>query len=160
MPGKTSKNMKIKRYKPHISRNKTGKEPLKVFKEAIDPDVLVRKLAIKGENRAKLREFITIIIEELAPETKLENFFAEQFIINSWKLKRFQEIERNILNQLNSIPREAYSSGPMKHKRVRDISRISIDSPSFQEISKQIKLAEQCVYQTLEKLRELKEKDR
>jgi hypothetical protein len=150
--------MKITQRKSHISRNTGREEPLKAFKEAIDPDVLVRKLAIKGENRAKLRDFITIIIEELAPETKLENFFAEQFIINSWKLKRFQEIERNILNQLNSIPREAYSNGPIKHKRVRDISRISIDSASFQEISKQIKLAEQCVYQTLEKLRELKVK--
>ena len=38
--------------------------------------------------------------------------------------------------------------------------RISVDNPSFQEVSKQIKMSEQCVYQTLEKLRELKGKDR
>jgi hypothetical protein len=152
--------MKIKQIKPEISANTGRKGPLKAPMEAISPDLLASKLAIKGENRAKLREFITIIIKELAPETKLENFFAEQFIINSWKLKRFQEIERNILNQLNSIPREAYSNGLIKQKRVRNISRISIDNPSFQEVSKQIKLAEQCVYQTLEKLRELKGGDR
>ncbi len=134
------------------------KSGISTFKEAINPDVLTSRLAIKGENKAKLREFIVNTAKELNPKTKLENFFAEQFIINSWKLKRFQEIERNILNQLNSFSREAHFEGLARHRRVRDISRINVDSPSFQEVSKQIKLSEQCVYQTLEKLRELQMK--
>jgi hypothetical protein len=150
---------KIKQNKHQINSSKKGKRIIKELEDGLDPVVLGRQILIKGENKRIFNDYVLKIRERIGTQSKIEEEFLNTYIFSGWKLRRFREIEKNLLNSQQQKPQEESFgsldvSGEYKSKRrVRNISKIEITDEIKENNLTQEKLKKEMV-KALRQLRE------
>jgi hypothetical protein len=132
-------------------KNKKVLARIKANKHQINIAGLVKRLAVRGENKKECAEFVGKLVQELGPCTELEKLLSEKIIFLWWKLRRLFEIERIILSQQNK-PMEKYNDwgDQIKKQRVRNLAHISIHSPQVREVIGQQIATEKALSKALE----------
>ena len=115
---------------------------------------LAKKLLFKGENHRNFEVLRLKILQEIIPQTEIENILCEKIISTTWKLQRAMIVERNILSRQNRITGEEKADYFSCRKRVRNIKRIRLDNPDIQYIIQYQLELEKNLQKTLIILRE------
>jgi predicted ATP-dependent endonuclease of OLD family len=142
-----------------IKKNKTSIRIIKELEDGLDPHVLAKQILIKGENKRIFIDYVVKIREKGVVYKKTEEEFLKTYIFSGWKLRRFREIEKNLLNsqqKFESYELSTFSSslGEQKLKRrIRDISRIHINEELQENNLEQEKLKKEMA-KALRQLRE------
>ena len=118
---------------------------------------MAKRIVIRGENTKEFAEYAKKTLEELGPQTEVENNLCEKYIFLNWKLRRSYEHERNLLSEQNSRldskdETEIYF-GHKSGRRVRNIKRIDLSDPSVIYVTQQQHELEKRISKTLDRFR-------
>ena len=153
------KEQKIKQNKDQVNSYKKGRRVIRELQDGLDPIVLARQILIKGENKRIFTDYVVKIRERIGTQSKIEEEFLKTYIFSGWKLRRFREIEKNLLNsQQQGSQEENFESLDVSgeyrsKKRVRNISKIEITDEIKENNLTQEKLKKEMV-KALRQLRE------
>ena len=112
-----------------------------------------KKLVIKGENRKEFEELRAKMLEEMLPNTEMENILFERIISAAWKLRRVAEIEKNLLNSQNAITDQERYMSSQPRERVRNIKKIRLNSAEVQYLGRYQLDLEKSLQKALERFR-------
>ena len=112
-----------------------------------------KKLVIKGENRKEFEELRAKMLEEMLPNTEMENILFERIISAAWKLRRVAEIEKNLLNSQNAITDQERYMSSQPRERVRNIKKIRLNSAEVQYLVQYQLDLEKSLQKALERFR-------
>lgn len=118
---------------------------------------MAKRIVIKGENTKEFAEYATKTLQDLGPQTEVENNLCEKYIFLHWKLRRLYEHERNILSEQNSRldnkdETEIYF-GKKSGRRVRNIKRIDLCDSKVVYLTQQQHEIEKRMKKMLEQFR-------
>jgi hypothetical protein len=122
-----------KRYR-YVKKEQPNTAPVK---KQIKPSDLAKKVLLKGENLREFEELRAQVLEDLGPQSEIENILCEKIIFTQWKIRRAGEVERNLLNEENEITFEEKhpnSWDPPGRKRITNIDKVRMQSPEVQNI--------------------------
>lgn len=148
----------IKQNNYSINSSKPLIRKIKELEDGLNPIVLAKQILIKGENKRIFIDYALKIREKFLIYSKIEEDFLKTYIFSGWKLRRFREIEKNILN-LQQKPKGddfdpiGLSWGLEGKKRIRNISKIQITDEIKENNLTQEKLKKEMA-KSLRQLRE------
>lgn len=146
----------IKPNKPKISHSKKAVGALKELEDALDPTVLAEQILIKGENKRIFIDYVHKIRKKAVVNSIIEEEFLKTYIFSGWKLRRFREIEKNLLNNQQKFdPHELSFFEEEKNikRRIRNLSKIEINEEIKENNLEQEKLKKEMT-KALRQLRE------
>mgnify|MGYP006320887427 FL=1 len=152
-------NKQIKQNKQHIDFFRKEQGGLKELEDGLDPHVLAKQILIKGENKRIFIDYVLKIREKGVVYKKTEEEFLKIYIFSGWKLRRFREIEKNLLNdqqKFESYELSTFSSSlreQIPKRRIRNISKIHINEELQENSLEQEKLKKEMT-KALRQLRE------
>ncbi len=146
--------MKIKTNNQQIIKDKGVNGKIITSKAHAKSSTLTKKLLIRGENSKQFEVFRAKILGEILTQTEIENILCEKFISSAWKLQRAMEIEKNLLDQQNTVKDfDDPDSWGTKRKRIRNIKKIRLYNEEVQHIIQYQLDLEKLMHKSLERLR-------
>jgi hypothetical protein len=114
-----------------IKTNKNHIRKLKELEDGLNPTVLAKQVVIRGENKRIFTDYVLKIREKILSHSKVEEEFLKTYIFSGWKLRRFREIERNLLDKQQKPSEDELDAfeGSWRNnrkRRVRNLSKIKI----------------------------------
>lgn len=146
--------MKIKTNNKQIVKDNGSKEEIAPVSVSQGGNILAKRLLIKGENSKQFEVFKAKILREILIQTEIENILCEKFISSAWKLQRAMEIEKNLLDQQNTVADfDDPGSWGITKKRIRNIKKVRLYNEEVQHIIQYQLDLEKLMHKSLERLR-------
>lgn len=113
-------------------------------------------VVIRGENRDFFIDFARQIYDDFVISSSIEREYVKKFIFLSWKLKRLQAIEKNLLNRQQTFTKEEviFSTG---QRRIRTLRRLR-PSPELDKVTNEQERIEKRLLKILKMLKYKKSK--
>lgn len=147
------KNLDISKGGPQTLK---GKQVSKY--NALKHGLLSKKVLLKGESKKLLSSFRENILNEVNPQTEVENMLCERVIANTWRLRRVLQLEVKLMDKQRQEKQQQYDDfqyGKTKQRRQRaTLDEVTINK-DLEKLHRYEASIERSIYRALHELQRI-----